>query len=153
MGPLVPMWFEKYFLRIDTHPIFATVLLFAYQERLRVMALWSLDNLVHKQWNKVPNPSASWRTDKSESLLTNIYHIRSSSDLRKSFFYWVSLSNKNIPVNSWRHIILPKKPERDGGLFYAWNNSLYSQHSGWPAHRCGFSTDLSDIYFCAGSAW
>jgi hypothetical protein len=47
MGLLVPLWSEKYFLRTDSHPIFAIVLLFAYQERLRVMALRSLDNLFH----------------------------------------------------------------------------------------------------------
>jgi len=57
MGPLVPRQLEKYFLRILPHLIFAPVLLFAYQERLRVMALRSLDNLVHVEWNKVPNPS------------------------------------------------------------------------------------------------
>jgi hypothetical protein len=47
MGPLVPIPFEKYFLRIPARLIFAIVLLFAYQERLRVMALRSLDNLFH----------------------------------------------------------------------------------------------------------
>jgi hypothetical protein len=80
MGPLVPLPLEKYFLSIRPRLIFAIVLLFAYQERLRVMALRSLDNLVHIEWNKVPIPSASRRTDKSESLLTNIYHIESSSE-------------------------------------------------------------------------
>jgi hypothetical protein len=39
MGPLVPLPLEKYFLRILPRLIFAIVLLFAYQERLRVMAL------------------------------------------------------------------------------------------------------------------
>ena len=75
----------------SAHYLCTSSLHIAYQERQREMARWSLDNL-HAGFKKTAvrcqlHP-AEGGTDKSDKSFynTEIQHIESSSDLRKSFF-------------------------------------------------------------------
>jgi hypothetical protein len=63
-------------------------------------------------------------------LLTNTHHIESSSDIRKSFFVYTPYDIKAFQSILEGIFYFTKKPERDGGLFYAGNNSIYSQYTG-----------------------
>jgi hypothetical protein len=52
---------ENNFLKFDEADYLWSCSFTAYQERLRVMALRSLDNLSRRKRVKVPTPSRQWR--------------------------------------------------------------------------------------------
>jgi hypothetical protein len=95
------------------------------------MALRSLDNLPRSRGSKVPIPSRQGGTDKSDNSLLILIILKALLTSGRAFCFKAhALIHKNLPVILVSVFIHQKKPERDGGLFYAGNDSFYSQHPG-----------------------